>query len=361
MIQIVQRLLIEYKRQLKEDPAAADKSLLNRAHVVFNELIEHQLYNKSIEKEAVHIASEMSYFFGGDKNLTVKILSQYLSQSLDIKEESWARWHLVDNLAMLRHCEKAVEEHQKFLSWARKNLPVDRLLWVMHDGTQAFCWREVGKGEEWLQIFVKIMAEVIPSPENRTDRFVYLRTAQRAYSRMEQFEAARKACEEIYALSEEDANWEKAFAVRMESLISKITLCNQQNDIPQLRRIGEIAGQEIREYHARQTEMTFEQQRDLSSLYHNLASSFYFTKQYDLAIPLLRCAIDLGVWEHFCYSWLAASLWSTGGERTEVFTLLESGSHRVAGKYDAWRELTEFHDVTDDVEFLRVTGLTPTD
>ena len=357
MIQTIQQLLFEYKKQFKENPATADKSLLKRAQGVLRELLGQQLHNKSIGKEAAHFVNEMSYLFGSDKDFTIKVLSQYLTQLLDVEEESWARWHLVDNLAMLRHCEEVVEMHKEFLLWARKNLPIDQLLWVMHDGTQAFCWREVGKGEEWLQIFAEIMTEVVPSSQNRYDRFVYLRTAQRAYSRMGQFKYAWRTCEEIHALSEEDTTWEKSFAAKLESLMSKIILCNEQGNIPQLRRIGEIAGQKIQEYHASQPEMDLQQRRDLSSLYHNLASCFYFTKQYDLAIPLLRSAIKLGVWEHFCYSWLAASLWSTTSRRPEVLTLLEEGSHRVVGKYQVWRELPEFRDVADDIEFLRASRI----
>ena len=359
MLQAIQQLLLEYKKQLKEAPATADESLLKRARGVLRELQQQQLQNDFLEKETVHLTNEMSYFFGGDKDSTIEILSQYLAQSLDLEEAAWARWHLVDNLAMLRRCEEAVEAHREFLGWARKNFPVDRLLWVMHDGTQAFCWREMGKGAEWLEIFTDIMAEVVASSENRYDRFLYLRTAQRAYSRLGQFENAWQACEEMIALSEEDASWEKSFGVNMESSMAKIILCHEQNDISQLRRIGEVAGGQLREYHAQQTKMSFEQRRDLSSLYHNLASSFYFTRQYDLAIPLLRCAIEIGVWEHFCYSWLAAALWVTAKDRSEVRNLLVEGSHRVIGNFEAWRTLPEFQDVIDDAEFLRAAGLSP--
>lgn len=150
MIEIVKQLLNEYQQQLKTDASSADQTLLETVRKTLNDILDKQLQEGCLESEAVRLANEISYFFGGDKRFTVKVLSQYLTQPLTLEEESWARWELIDNLAMLDQCEEVVTYHRDFLAWAREHLSQDRLLWVMYDGTQAVCWRSASKGDEWL-------------------------------------------------------------------------------------------------------------------------------------------------------------------------------------------------------------------
>jgi len=352
MIQTVKQLLDEYRQQFKADASAANQSLLETARKTLDELLNRQFQEGYLETDAVHLANEVSYFFGGDKQFTVKVLSQYLTQSLTAEEEAWARWELIDNLAMLRQCEEVVEKHQAFLAWAREHLPQDRLLWVMYDGTQAFCWRAASKGDEWLQIFNEIMAAVAPSLENRYDRFIYLRTANAMYTEMERFDEALQVTSRIRDLSDEDPMWEPAFGVRIESYASEITTHWKLEDVPEIRRIVKDSSAELDAYQAHHTDLDFDQKRKLSTLHHNLAASLYFARQYDLAIPLFHSAINLGIWEHWTYSWLAASLWATTKSRSEVLTLLKQGSDRVVGNYDAWTTLPELQDVAADEEFL---------
>jgi tetratricopeptide (TPR) repeat protein len=357
MIELVQQLIIEYKKQLKADPATADKTLPEQACRVFRNLIAQQLNEGFVTKEAAHLANDISYFFGGDKNNTVQVLTQYLTQPLESAEEAWARWQLADNLAMLRRCEEVVDEQKKFLIWAKRNLSPDRLLWVMSDSTQAFCWVEVGQGAAWLETFEQVVSEVPLTRENRYDRFIYLRTANRVYLRLGRLSEAWQTCEEMETLSHEDVTWEKSFAIKLESFISRITLCDELNDCPKLRQLGVFATTQLREYHAHQPVTDFKQRRELSSLYHNLAASLYFKKQYDLAIPLLRSAIEIGVWEHYCYSWLAASLWTTNKDKRELLPLLRKASERVVGEYTAWQHLPELQEIATDTELLRASGL----
>ncbi len=352
MIQTVKQLLDEYRQQFKADTSSADQSLLEAARKTLNDLLNEQFQEGCLATEAVHLANEVSYFFGGNKEFTVEVLAQYLTQPLSVEEESWARWELIDNLAMMGQCEEVVEKQRDFLAWAREYLPQDRLLWVMYDGTQAVCWRATSKGDEWLQIFDDIMAVITPSPENRYDRFIYLRTANRMYSQLEKFEEALQMANRIRDLSEEDQNWEASVGVRIESYASKIAVYWKLQSVPEIRRIGQNASVELEAYRAQNADLDFEQKRKLSTLFHNLAASLYFTRQYDLAIPLFRCAIKLGIWEHWTYSWLAASLWATTKSRSEVLSLLKQGADRVVGNYDAWTRLPEFQDVVTDAQFL---------
>ena len=352
MSETVKQLLDQYRQQLKSDASSADQSLLKTAREALDDLLNRQLQEGCLEAEAVHLANEVSLFFGGDKKFTVKVLSQYLNQPLTTEEESWARWELVDNLAMLLQCEEVVTRHQDFLAWARENLPQDRLLWVMYDGTQACCWRAASKDDEWLQIFSAVMAAVTPSAENRYDRFIYLRTASSMYTESGRLDEALQVASRIRDLSDEDPTWEPSFGVRIESYASEIIVHSRLHNISEMRRISRDASVKLEAYRAQNADLDFEQKRKLSTLCHNLGASLYFAGQYDLATPLFRSAINLGMWEHWTYSWLAASLWATTRSRSEVLALLKQGSDRVVGNYDAWKELPEFRDVVSDAEFL---------
>lgn len=196
------------------------------------------------------------------------------------------------------------------------------------------------------------MAVVIPSSENRYDRFIYLRTANMMCIELEQFEEALQIARLIYDLSDEDPNWESAFEMRIESYISKIKIWGKQQNVSEIRCIGDGASAELEAYQSQNIDLDFEQQRKLSTLYHNLAASLYFVHQYDLAIPLFRSAINLGIWQHWAYSWLAASLWATTQSRDEVLPILRQGADRIVGDYKDWMGLPEFQDVVTDAEFL---------
>jgi tetratricopeptide (TPR) repeat protein len=352
LIEIVKQHLADYQQQLYADASLANQSLLETPRKTLNDLLDKQLQAGCLETDAVHLSTEVASFFGGDKHFTVKVLSEYLTQPLALEEEYWARWELVDNLALLRRSEETVEKQQDFLAWTRKCLPSDRLLRVMSDGTQSLSWMAMSKGDEWLQIFHEIITSVAPSQDNRQERFYYLRTAGLVYTNLERFQEALQVTNKIRDLSNEDPNWEPSFGMRIESYALEIKVHGRRQDVSAIRRIGQDASLELEVYRSQHLDFNFDEKRKLSTLHHNLAAALYFARQYDLAIPLFRSAISLGMWEQWTYSWLAASLWITTKSRPEVLQLLKQASERVVGNYDAWMNLTEFQDVLTDAEFI---------
>jgi hypothetical protein len=90
-----------------------------------------------------------------------------------------------------------------------------------------------------------------------------------------------------------------------------------------------------------------------------MGGTLYLTRQYELAVPFLRRAVELNSFVEHTYLWLSASLWATTKERPEVLALLKQGAQRAVGNqglgsvgYDKWMNLPEFQDVINDDGFL---------
>jgi hypothetical protein len=110
---------------------------------------------------------------------------RYLSMTLSLEEEAWARWNLCDALAMARVYEELITTHNAFLEWAQHNLDQDKLFWVMEDGTQALGWFAGGYGDEWMQIFGELNDMIPASKHNRFHRFQHHRSACNALARFD--------------------------------------------------------------------------------------------------------------------------------------------------------------------------------
>jgi len=350
-------ILDEHRRQFEADPSTADRSLLESA----KRTLRTQLRRSPWTSQLVHGGYDL-YFRLGDKQAIVDMLSRYLMQPLQVEEEAWARWEVVDNLAMLNRsegtesCRMVVGKHKEFLAWSRRHLPHDRLLWVMGDGTQAICWIVAGQGEEWLQVFEEVVADITPTEVNRYDRFLYLRTAGGVLSEMGRRNEALRVAQRIRDLCREDTRWERAPAMEVESFALEMKIHRKRQDVAEVRRIG-LEATALLEDMERDAPATSQTQRQrMRTLYHNAAAPLYFAQQYDLAVPLFRRAIELGIREEWTFLWLAASLWAMTGDRVQVLALLERAAPlNCGGNLRRW-VLPEFADVATDPDFLKAAG-----
>jgi hypothetical protein len=375
MAQSVVEIVAEFNRQRAANPATADRSLLEAGR----RLLQEQLQQSCWEPHIVHSGFALLHRLG-DYSAITDLLSRYLLQSLSVDEEAWARWHLIDNVALCGRCEAAVAGHREFLrraqevfpkhppslerdipfypagERARTTLSKDSLLaWVMGDGTQAMCWIEVGRGDEWLEIFYDIMAATPATAENRFRRFNYLRTASVVASMMGRVGKALEITQRVGALAGEEASREAAQRWTMEAHILEIRVHQEAQNTEEVRRTGRMAITLIEEYAREQDSASASESSRLRSFRHNTAATLYRAGQYDLATPLLRRVIECGTPLPWPYIWLAASLWATTRNRSEVLALLQQATHRTRGDcaWDECRKLPEFQEVAEDPEFQR--------
>jgi tetratricopeptide (TPR) repeat protein len=355
MSQTLKQTLDEYRHQFKSDTASADKSLFADVKRVLHERLQARV----LDSEAVHVAVDLSNYFGEDRKLTVKTLSRYLTQPLPQDEEAWARWRLVDNLAALGRCSEVVATQQQFLDWARQVLPPDQLLWVMYDSTQALSWVEAGKENTWLQVFQNLMGQVSATPENRRNRFIYLETASVVLNSLRRVSEVLQIAQLIRQLSEEDTSWDRSLEAKLISFATAINAHCAMQEMEEARRSAEIASKLLEEQWQNLSAMTSSEKQKLLIMYHNMGGTLYLTRQYELAVPFLRRAVELNSFVEHTYLWLSASLWATTKERPEVLALLKQGAQRAVGNqglgsvgYDKWMNLPEFQDVINDDGFL---------
>jgi tetratricopeptide (TPR) repeat protein len=373
-IRSIVEIVREYRHQYEQDASKADRTRLERGRAVLYDELQKSSWNQEI----VHSSHELLDRLG-DKQGIVDLMNRYLLQLPPTQEEAWARWHLTDNLAMLRRCEEAVETHKDYLAWtrrilpcpdwwlspdwpwdfdhawrqSRKNTPVDECLLfrIMYDGTQARCWIEIGKSDEWLQIFHELMCEVASTPCNRVDRRYYLRTATSVLSLSQRPHDAIQMAKKLDELSQEDSNWEEAFEIQIDARCMEVEAYSFLDDVPAIRQIAHSVTDLLEKQFQALPKLTSAEIKVLRSLYHNFAAPLYRVEQYDLAMPLFRRAIELRIPSEYSYLWLAASIWATKRDRAEVLSLLKTGVfYSRFGQYSL-SKAPEFKDVASDPEF----------
>jgi hypothetical protein len=350
--QRLQALLSTYEQQLEAKESMPDRCLLQEAEALLRERIASV---PLIDQELAHLGVILFDHLHQWEDVC-HLLSRYRAQDLPIYEEAWARWCLIDVLALQRCCDAVVEQQPVFLQWAMQCLPLEQCLFVMNDTTQAFCWHAVGKQEQWFAIFDDLMAHVKPTQENRKDRFLYMRTAINVHLRSEKTEQALVLLSLLYQLVQEDASWEGNDDLFLETQALQIEILSLLQQRDALRLVGKEATEYLMTWKHQLEDLSIEQKRSLRRWCHNLATSLSEAKEYDLALPLFQLAIVSGVTSPQTYLWLAACLWRVTREPSQVYKCLaQAKEYDPGGKIvrQFWR-VPEFEDLSGDHSFQEI-------
>lgn len=369
MDQQLNALTQEFQRQWTENHESADRSLLEQGKM----LLARALESNTLDAGIVHTGHDL-YGWLGDLHALVHLLRRYLAQPLSLAEEAWARWHLTDYLAMLRQCEESVRSQQDYLEWAKRILPQPAwmlpprwpfgddgtrsrtdapaddclLIRVMYDATQALCWDAVGKADDWLRIFNDVMASTPATPGNRPDRRYFLRTAGVLLKKARRPQESLQIAERLHALIAEDPTWDELLEVEIDVKCLQIEAYSDLQQVSELRRIGAEATALLEDRHRERASAS---QQIQQMLYHNTATALYMARQYDLAIPLFRRAMELENLDTYTCLWLAASLWATTRNQAEVMPLLERALSLRMGDKLPLQKAPEFQEVAENAEF----------
>jgi hypothetical protein len=232
----------------------------------------------------------------GRGEAVIRLLRRYLHRPLAIEEEAWARGQLVDQLALLDRCGEAVDAQLDFMAWAREALPSDRLLRIMSDSRMALCWVAVGRHEEWLRIFSDLLDRTVPTEGNRLDRVYLLRTAAIIMAELSMHSEALRLARAVRLVADEDRGWERAFWAWTESRVIQLYAYHASGDRETLRRAA-VALTALLDQQYELLQTGGEAMADavtLRALYENAAVPVYRAAEYELAIPLLEHAVELG-------------------------------------------------------------------
>jgi tetratricopeptide (TPR) repeat protein len=305
-----------------------------------------------LHAEIVHLALFL-YQYQKTYEKAIPLLTTYLAQPLPLEEEAWARWHLIDHLALTKQDAATIAAQESLLLWAKRYASPGALLWAWMDSTQASCWRRAGRGEAWLQIARDLLAQATPIPDNCHERYTLLVTATDVARSENHSAEAISFIEQLRRLTHEISDAEARFQMTHEVSLLGIKVFLHQHDIEQARQEAMKLSQLLA---VREREAVVPAQ-NFWPLYHNLGAVMYFAGQYDLAIPWLRRALEHSTSEH-TYLWLAAALWATTEQREVVLPLLTKGAAFATGgqAWLAFQALPEFRTVHNDAGFLSACG-----
>ncbi|QBD76434.1 hypothetical protein EPA93_10595 [Ktedonosporobacter rubrisoli] len=345
-------LLKRYRDQLHKEKRLPEHKLLEQAREILHQL----LAQLPLDEEVAHLGVSLCHYLK-ERELPILFLSRYLQQPLSTQEEAWARWHIVDHLALSKRCIETITTQKDLLYWAQLHFPARDMLWVMNDATQALCWIQKEQGEQWLQIFSDLFERAEATAKNRHDRFCYLRTAGIVCEQLKRVDETFVLTERIRQLAQEDPNWEFYLETFTEAFHLEIRAHHQLQHIDEVRRLGSLVSGLLEKTSATFTSETA-MPENFWVRYHNLGAQLYFARQYDLAIPLFRRTLELSGGTAHTYLWLAASLWTQTKDRDQVLPLLSAATHLYAGgkSWTQYREQPEFEDVRDDQEFLQAVA-----
>lgn len=366
MIETVREAIVAFRRNQFAVNASADSTELSKYVVEAEEDLERTEYAPA----AVYNAFALHFELKKPENRTrcLEILRAYLGQDLDVEEEAWARWNVVDSLARLRRCAEVVATQTEFLTWAKAELDPEWWRWVMFDGTQAMCWFQAGHGDDWMRLFHGVKDCTPPTSANRYHRFSYLRSASHVLSRNGRATEALPIAHEILRTAGEDPSWDLARYAELEGYIGLVEVHRVLDDQKEMTFAASLATKKLDELSAslpapdaayvnehlltdalEPSETTryptYAQYKDPIVVYreacHDLGSALYRAKEYGQAVTLFERAMSWGLmnrWSAKCY---ASCLWVTTDDRDKVDAFIAKTSPVFDVDRDWWRGAPE--------------------
>lgn len=260
-----------------------------------------------------------NYYQKGDKEAIIALLKNALELDLDVAQKYWCWCHLVDNLAMLRHCKEAVIQQRNYLNWAIDcQLDSQKILEVMNDGTQALCWLQIKLLDDWIDLFNTLISNTIPTEENRLARFYYLRTAARIFITANKYELAERTINKLNILILEDIDWKQKIWVELEITAVELNLLKAKGNVERAIYLVEKVTKQIESIEKFQLANSLK----ISTLWHNNAAPLLGIRLYREAELMFRNAIAANPQNWCSFVFLAGRLQKMGKSSEESQQLL---------------------------------------
>jgi hypothetical protein len=370
-------IVADYVKQRQEDPESADRSLLAQAR----QQLEERLNDAApLDPETVRSGDRLLSLIGEDE-LHTALMRRYLTQSLSVSEEAWARFFLVNSLSSAGRSEEVVAEQDVLYHWVAALPPADLprlsrewpflpvadtdtvtetypqdalLLWTHYIPEAPDHWAKIGRWEDWFRRFEEILDATPATEANRQQRFYLLRSALRILFNLRETEQAEALLQRVEALAHEETDPLAVFHWRGHALY--LRLRQSADDSEALQQLGSRAAVLLSLYEQALTEDNpkSETARRFSILRDNIASVAADHGLYTLAVPLLTAQIMAGNGTAWNYVRLAMCVWATTHDMTETLRLLRQGAIRTEkGSLWYWvKTRPVFADVAEDPEFV---------
>ena len=356
-LESIQSKFDAFMAQAKSDPTSG-ADILTEAHDQLEEALKGE-----ITSELARLAHEIYKYMGEpgiEKN--VSLHRRYLNVASDNKERFWSHRQLSVSLAMLGWSREAVEEQVRLYHWACENMSDADVLYVLSSCLEhAGCWKDVGRVDDWIQLY-NDASQRLENPElSRYDRCNFLQIGSeilRAYGRSDETLLGMEKLERF----NDEPDWEHYFRFWLAVRTNWLLVYSGREDWDRFNQ----ALSEVREFIEGEME-----KRDaghsvnLGNLHwaaHDIGCCLVWLQKYDEARRFLQVAIDVDTVNDYGHFMLAVSIWVSERDREKTLHHLKFAHEIVLaawnrGKYyQMFLRTHEFADVKDDPEFLKVLG-----
>ena len=342
--------------QAKSDPTSGE-DILKEAYNQIEDALKGE-----ITPELMHLADDI-YTYMGKLGLEKRISlhRRYLKIASDNTERFWSHWQLVDTLAVLQRNRETVEEQIRLYHWTCEQLSDAYVLEALYDTTQAKCWKEEGRIDEWFQLYQEA-SERLENPEvNRYTRCLFLQAGAEVSYANDRLDEALLEIEKLERLNS-TLGLEHYFQFWLTAITTRLLVYSKREDWERFNQVFIKSSTFLEEEIEKRDTGHPVDIGNLTWAAHDIGCCLLWSKKYNEARRFLQIAVDFGnnnAWSHF---FLAVSIWASEKDREKTLYHLKTAQDYMLNPlnrdmyYQTFLETPEFSDIKDDKEFLKVLG-----
>ena len=342
--------------QAKSDPTSGE-DILKEAYNQIEDALKGE-----ITPELGHLADDI-YRYMGKLGLEKRISlhRRYLGGAPDNTERFWSHWQLVDTLAVLQRNRETVEEQIRLYRWTCKHLSDAYVLEALYDTTQAKCWKEEGRIDEWFQLYDDASERLENPGVNRYTRCRLLQAGAEVSFSNDRFNGALLEIEKLERANS-DPNWEHYHGFWLAVVSTRLLVYSKREDWEHFNQVFIKVSTFLEEEIEKRDTGHPVNIGNLTWVAHDIGCCLLWSKKYNEAQRFLQIAVDFGnnnAWSHF---FLAVSIWASEKDREKTLHHLKTAQDFMLNPlnrnmyYQTFLETPEFSEVKEDSEFLKVLG-----
>ena len=342
--------------QAKSDPTSGE-DILKEAYNQIEDALKDE-----ITPELVHLADDI-YRYMGKLGLEKRISlhRRYLGVVPDNTERFWSHWQLVDTLAVLQRNRETVEEQTRLYRWTCEQLSDAYVLEALYDTTQAKCWKEEGRINEWFQLYDEASERLENPGVNRYTRCLFLQAGTEVAFFNDRLDKALLEVEKLERLNS-TPGLEHYFQFRLAVITTRLLVYGKQEDWERFNQVFMEASALVEKEVEKRNAGHSVSLGNLTWAAHDIGWCLLWSKKYNEARRFLQIAVDFGnnnAWSPF---FLAVSIWASEKDREKTLHHLKTAQDFMLNSlnrgmfHQTFLETPEFSDVKDDKEFLKVLG-----
>ena len=352
----IRRKFDAFIEQAKSDPTSGE-DILKEAYNQIEDALKGE-----ITPELMHLADDI-YTYMGKLGLEKRISlhRRYLKIASDNTERFWSHWQLVDTLAVLQRNRETVEEQIRLYHWTCEQLSDAYVLEALYDTTQAKCWKEESRIDEWFQLYEEA-SERLENPEvNRYTRCLFLQAGAEVSYANDRLDEALLEIEKLERLNS-TLGLEHYFQFWLTAITTRLLVYSKREDWERFNQVFIKASTFLEEEIEKRDTGHPVDIGNLTWAAHDIGCCLLWSKKYNEARRFLQIAVDFGnnnAWSHF---FLAVSIWASEKDREKTLYHLKTAQDYMLNPlnrdmyYQTFLETPEFSDIKDDKEFLKVLG-----